>query len=400
MLSLKTFCTHVLLCLLLATSSLTTLVAGTSGEKPRHNPMLHQQGTQLVDEQGRPVQLRGVAVGGWLIWEGWIFGNGILTPEATIVSRLEKVVGRQQTEQFRAQIYNQFITEADFEKIAAAGFNCVRVPFHYRIFNDDTGFKVLDRILNWCERHRLYAVLDLQMIPGSTLGMLEPNPIWTSEKTRGRMIEMWTAIARRYHQRKIVVGYDLIGEPLPPSGKALVEVYRQLIQAIRKVDRDHLIIIEGSQFATNFSMFDKPLDSNQVYSFHMYTWFGDDRKTKMAEYRSLAKRQNTPLWVGEFGQNTYEMLDSTVAMYAQCPEIAGWSFWTWKRATDNFPGLVTIRVPHDWASVIDWIASFWGNNPPDAATTKAGMQEFLEAAKLKNCNYDKRMERILLRKGN
>ena len=277
----RNYCRCIFLCLLLA--GLPAAAAPpTPAQSPRHNPMLHQQGMRLVDGQGHPVQLRGVAVGGWLIWEGWIFGNGILTPEATIVRRLEKLVGRQQTEQFRAQIYNQFITEADFEKIAAAGFNCVRVPFHYRIFNDDTGWQLLDRILNWCERHRLYAVLDLQMIPGSTLGMLEPEPIWTSAKTRGRMIEIWTAIARRYHQRKLIVG---------------------------------------------------------------------------------------------------------------------WSFWTWKKVGDNFPGLVTIHAPRNWATVMAYVASLWGTNPPSAATTNAGMKEYFEAMKLKNCNYDSRMERILLRKG-
>jgi hypothetical protein len=383
--------------LLLAGSALTAVAADKPEGKPRHNPMLHQQGSRLVDEQGRPVQLRGVSVGGWLVWEGWIFGRGILTPQATIVTRLGQVAGSRRTEQFRTEIYDNFIVEADIEKIAEAGFNCVRVPFHYRLFDDDRGWRLLDRVLGWCDRHRLYAVLDLQMVPGSTLGMLEREPIWTSEESRNRMIELWKAIALRYCRRKNIAGYDLIGEPLPPSGKALVGVYQQLIRAIREVDRDHLIIIEGSKFATDFSMFDKPLDGNQVYSFHMYTWFGDDRRKKMTEYLSLARRHDVPLWVGEFGENTYAMIDSTVAMYAQCPEIAGWSFWTWKKAANNFPGLATIRVPHDWARVMDWVASFWGGNPPSAATVTNGMKEFLGAMKLKNCDYDKRMEQALLR---
>ena len=396
MVSIRTWGKYAVAGLLLAGMSLTAVAA----DKPAHNPMLHQHGMRIVDAEDQPVQLRGVNLGGWLVWEGWIFGKGILTPQATIVSRLQQAAGPRETEQFRAQVYDTFIDEADIAKIAAAGFNSVRVPLHYCLFDDDAGWKLLDRVLVRCERHRLYAILDLHMVPGSSLGQQERDPIWTSEKSRSKVVKLWKAIALRYRQRKIVAGYDLINEPLPPSGKELVSVYKQIIGAIREVDRDHLLFIEGGKFASDFSMFDKPLDGNQVYSFHMYTWFGDDRKKKLAEYVSLARRDDVPLWAGEFGENTYPMLDSTVAMYAQCPEIVGWSYWTWKKAAGHFPGLVTIRVPRNWAKVIDWVASFLGNNRPDAATVNNGIKEFLEAAKLKNCDYDQRMERILLRKEN
>ena len=144
-------------------------------------------------------------------------------------------------------------------------------------------------------------------------------------------------------------------------------------------------------------MFDKPPCENQLYSFHMYTWFGDDRKQKLAEYRALAQRHNRPLWVGEFGENTYPMIASTVEMYARCPEINGWAFWTWKKAPTRFPGLATIKVPQDWQTVMDWLASVFGGQPPKPATIRAGMNEFTEAMKLKNCDYDKRLEQALLK---
>jgi hypothetical protein len=88
-----------------------------AADQPRaargHNPMLHQQGTRIVDEQGKEVKLRGVNLGGWLVWEGWIFGKGVLTSQTTILTRLEKAVGAQQTEEFRTQVYDNFIAEAD-----------------------------------------------------------------------------------------------------------------------------------------------------------------------------------------------------------------------------------------------------------------------------------------------
>ena len=115
----------------------------------------------------------------------------------------------------------------------------------------------------------------------------EPEPVWTSEEDQNKLVGLWKAIALRYRGHKIIAGYDLINEPLPPSGKDLVRVYQPIIRAIREADRDHLIILEGSKFSTDFSMFDKPLDSNQVYGFHMYTWFGDDRRRRLRNTNPL-----------------------------------------------------------------------------------------------------------------
>ena len=250
--------------------------------------MLHQQGTTIVDEHGTEVHLRGVNLGGWLVWEGWIFGNGVLTSETIILTRLEKAVGVQEAEEFRCQVLYNFITEADIQKIAQAGFNCVRVPLHHRLFDGDSGWKLLDRMLVWCEKHKVYVILELHAVPGgqSKLGMADPGDarhlVWVSEENQSKTktVAIWKSIAARYHKRKIVAGYDLINEPAPPSGKDLVRLYQHIIREVRAKDPDHLIILEGDKFASDFSMFDKPLCENQAFSFHMYTWFGDDRKKK------------------------------------------------------------------------------------------------------------------------
>ena len=272
--------------------------------------MLHQQGTKIVDEHGTEVHLRGVNLGSWLLWEGWIFGKGMLTSETTILTRLEKAVGVQEAEKFRSHVHYNFITEADIQKIAQAGFNCVRVPLHHHLFDGDSGWTLLDRMLLCCEKHKVYVILDLHAVPGgqSKLGMADPGDarhlVWVSEESPTKTVAIWKAIAIRYHNRKIVAGYDLINEPAPSTGKDLVRLYQRIVRAIRTEDPDHLIVLEGDKFASDFSMFDKPLSANQAYSFHMYTWFGDDRKKKIAAFQALAQKQNTPLWVGKFGENS------------------------------------------------------------------------------------------------
>ena len=56
------------------------------------NPMLHVSGSQLVDAQGKPVIVRGVNLGGWLMWEGWMFGKGFVS-ESEIVKKLDTLAG-------------------------------------------------------------------------------------------------------------------------------------------------------------------------------------------------------------------------------------------------------------------------------------------------------------------
>lgn len=142
----------------------TSATAAEARSLPHLNQMLHQDGTKIVDDHGHEVKLRGVSLGGWLVWEGWIFGKGILTSERTIITRLQKAVGDREADEFRRQVYDNFITEADIKKISEAGFNCVRVPLHQRLFKDDSAWKLLDRLLGWCERHRVYVVLDLHAV--------------------------------------------------------------------------------------------------------------------------------------------------------------------------------------------------------------------------------------------
>src|ERR1039458_10785252 len=68
------------------------------------NLMVHQSGRQLVDAQDRALQLRGVNLGGWLLWEGWIFGKGF-TSQTGFEDRLTELAGRDETMRFRDQLY-------------------------------------------------------------------------------------------------------------------------------------------------------------------------------------------------------------------------------------------------------------------------------------------------------
>ena len=227
------------------------------------NPMVHQVGNSIVGADGEPLRLRGVNLGGWLLWEGWDFSKGSDLSENKIDQGLVNLVGQSAVDQFHQQMYENFITEADIQAIASLGFNLVRLPINYQILEDDdhpyvykdTGWGMIDLALTWCEKYNLYVILDLHAVPGGQSGLAPSNPnpaeprIWSSPDDQARTVALWKAIAARYKDRKIVAGYDLINEPLPGNGDKVVALYQQIIPAIRQEDPDHMLILEGTAFS-------------------------------------------------------------------------------------------------------------------------------------------------------
>ncbi len=370
------------------------------------NPMVHQVGRTLVGTDGKPLRLRGVNLGGWLLWEGGDFGKAILLSESTLVERLAGIVGDQAAQDFRRQVYANFITEADFRRIAQLGFNSVRLPLNAKILEDDqhpyvyqpSGWEWIDRAVNWGEQYGVYVILDLHSVPGGQSRLSPSDPerpeqsIWKSDDHKERTIALWKAIAQRYKDRKSVAGYDLVNEPLPPQGRDLLDLEQRLVAAIRQVDRRHLIIVEGDKFSSDFSMFRQPLSGNQMYGFHMYNWFGDDRKKKLALFKDLSLQQNVPLWGGEFGENTYDMVATTVVMYDDPTNLVngGWSFWTWKKVSSRWPTLIPIQPPDGWQALLNWLNSP-NKNVPDRAQTMATLNAFVQASRLENTHIDRQM---------
>ncbi|MEI6860742.1 MAG: cellulase family glycosylhydrolase [Verrucomicrobiota bacterium] len=371
--------------------------------------MVHQADTTVVDGNGQPLKFRGVSLGGWLQWEGWLFGEGILLRHSTIVSRLQEMVGADETKKFTDGIHANFITGDDIVKIAALGFNSVRIPLNSKLFEDEAApyvykpeaWALLDRVLDWCAKSKMYVIIDLHCLPGGQSKWAPADAldtgklVWNQPEYRKRTVALWKAIAARYHDRTIIAGYDLINEPVAPHGKDLVALYGEIIAAVREVDPEHMILLEGDDLATDLSIFKQPPCSNLAYSFHMYNWFGDNRKKKLAEYLKTAREQKVPLWCGEFGENSYPMIATTVDLYENTDEICGWAFWTWKKAPNSHPGLAVIKVPEKWRAVMSSINGFFHRKP--AKAVEAG-QEFLAAVQFSQVSVDLTMREALLGK--
>src|SRR5690606_27791901 len=207
---------------------------------------------QILDPDGVPVILRGIGLGGWLVPEGYMLH--ISAPDGgsprTIRAQIEDLIGEEDTDAFFELYRANFVAEKDIAAIAEWGYDHVRLPFHYLDFWDpegqeirEEGFELLDTSLGWCRTHGLYVILDMHAAPGAqNAGNISDSDgmarLWTEpEPYQDWTVEIWREIAVRYADETLIIGYDLLNEPVLPEGvpgNDLRDLYVRIAGAIRE----------------------------------------------------------------------------------------------------------------------------------------------------------------------
>lgn len=369
------------------------------------NNFLHRDGAVIRDADNKEVKLDGVNLGGWLLWEGWIWG-GKFSSQSTILSNMGKLVGPAAANSFRDDIFRHFIGEDDIRRISELKMNVVRVPFNHRIFDtaycNAIGWQIMDSLVHWCSKYHVYAVLDMHGAPGGQSNYFIADPdtpfLWKTEADKQKTVALWKKIAARYKDERWVAGYDLLNEPIPPSDPELVKMYNRIIPAIREVDKNHMIFLEGSQFATRFKGFTSLPDENMAFSFHVYTFLGGKPEKKIGDHITLGQKFNVPIWCGEWGENNYEALQHTLDVITD-PKTGfdGWCFWTWKKVKkpNSTPALNGINMSGDWMKLIGWYCKPSEKDAVPAATAQKLNDDFRNAMHYKNCTHDEKLSTIL-----
>ncbi len=372
-------------------------------QKKHHMSFLHTAGQDIVNEAGKKIYLKGVGLGNWLLPEGymWKFGAAGDRPR-----KIEKVVtdliGNEKAAAFWKAFRKNYITEADIKKIADLGFNSVRPALNSRLFLTEgdhpvyveEGFQLIDSLVSWCKKYHLYVIIDMHGAPGGQTGANiddSPNDIpelFTEKKYQDQLVDLWVKLAEKYKNESTVAAYDLLNEPLPigtgaaDKYKHLLEpLYKRITAAIRNVDQQHMITLEGFNWANDWSLFEKPIDNNVFYQFHYYCWSRPDNLNGIEQYLKKRNELNTPVWVGETGEKNNALYWATSQYFAA--NNIGFSFWPWKKMdTKNTP--YSIKKPDHW----ELISAYTEAGPkPGADTAEKIFNELIEHIKIANCVY-------------
>ena len=148
------------------------------------------KGNTLRNGKGEAVRLRGFGLGGMLHLENFI--DGYPGSEEGFREALLKALGREKYDLFLETFYRHYFTEADARYVASLGLNLIRIPVHYRLFEDDlnprviraSGFEHLDRVVKLCAAQGIYTIIDLHALPGYQ------NQHWHSDNPTHRAL-LW-----------------------------------------------------------------------------------------------------------------------------------------------------------------------------------------------------------------
>lgn len=178
--------------------------------------------------------------------------------------------------------FKTILTEKDIRRISDIGANSVRLVLDFRDLETpsrqyrEEGFGLLDSILSWCEKYQIFVILDLHLAPGVqnphdfVVHREKTYRFWERSDFQERFYALWEEIARRYADRKIVAGYDLLNEGVPPSMKAYRHVIDCVAGRIRGRDKNHILIVEEAILPDGTKGLDLINDRNTMYSVHFF----------------------------------------------------------------------------------------------------------------------------------
>lgn len=399
---------RILIALLLL-SSCAAAPARAAAQGPVTTPgFVATRGTELVAPDGRPLLIKGINLGNWLLPEGYMFGFKTASSPRLIHEVIAQLVGEEEARRFWTAFRERYVTHDDIRFLRRAGFNCVRVPFSFRLFVTEEsprrfagdGYELLDRVVAWCRAEGLYVILDLHGAPGGQTGDNIDDSwgypfLFEDEESQRLTVELWAELARRYRDEPIVLGYDLLNEPIAHYfdverlNPRLEPLYRRIVAAIRRVDPNHVVFIGGAQWNSNFRVFGPPFDPRSAYTFHKYWTEPTDEVIR--EYVDYSEKHGVPLLMGESGENTDEWIAAFRATLDR--HRIGWTFWPYKKM--GKPScVVTVKAPEGWERIVAFAdlprATFEEvrKNRPERAAVDAALAGLLENVRLDRCEVN------------
>ncbi|MCR4592208.1 MAG: cellulase family glycosylhydrolase [Bacteroidaceae bacterium] len=360
-------------------------------------------GTKLLARDGQSIVLRGANCGNWMVREPYMMNtSGNLDRQYKFDKMIADVCGESKVEEFDRLWMDNNFCEEDMKFLSEKGFNTMRVPMHYKYFTlpiekeavagEQTwlqeGFGRIDSMCVWAERHNILLILDMHACPGGQSSgdicdydSSKPS-LWESEENRTKLAALWKKIAERYKNQKCIAAYDLINETnwtLANNNKLLWDTFRNIIKAIRAVDTNHIVILEGNSYSNDYTGFPQTkMDAKMMLQFHRYGVY--NTKEQVQYMADMASKYNCPVYIGEFGENSNSWTAGCVRLYEEAMQFAGWTCWPMKKS--NINSILQVKRVSNYDNVI----TQWQNGTrPSPTTLWNACKAWAEAQHISKC---------------
>ena len=177
--------------------------------------------------------------------------------------------------------YDSFIQRDDIKKIKDMGYDHVRLPIDYMIFETETGERIdegyerVHDIIGWCKDNDMPVILDLHKAYGydfNDAGDDEKNKLFSDEAVQDRFINLWESLAKEYSKYDFVA-FELLNEVVEEkNADAWNKLIARAVKTIRGVTKDTPIIYGGIKWnsAETIQYLDPVDDPNIIITFHFY----------------------------------------------------------------------------------------------------------------------------------
>ncbi len=180
------------------------------------------------------------------------------------------------------------LKSSDFQLLKHLGFKSVRIPVAFEYFASqhipvEQIFSQIDNIVKQCSLYGLKLIIDYHG------GGFNDNNYKDETKT---ITNTWLTIAKRYRQVNAnELFFELYNEPPHMDPQIWKDAAYNIVNAIRKVDKERTLIIGASNYNSIYelSRFVRLADENVIYTFHFYepflfthqgaAWAGDQEST-------------------------------------------------------------------------------------------------------------------------
>ena len=349
--------------------------------------------TQIKNNHGNGncVYLRGTNLGNLFVQENWMSSTNE-KDQKTINEKLTKRFGKKLKDNLISFYENNYFTLSDFDKLKEMGMSVIRVPFTYMNLYDKTidnkwilkknAFEKLDWIVRESSKRGIYVILDLHGAFGSQNGQdhsgelidnIKDVTFYKNTELKKLTLDLWKEVAIHYNNNPAIAGYDILNEPSEKAGITTdyhFEFYNEIYQVIRKIDYDHIIIMESCWTVLNLPNPKKYNWKNVVYEYHHYIWNSQDSAigqiiaTKALIESIKLANYNVPTYIGEFTCFTSnDAWKSVLELF----NLNGYHYTSWSFKSNNmgtwgiFNQKGTLKVNINSHSLKD-IKSIWSYN--------------------------------------
>ncbi len=347
-------------------------------------------GRGLYDKNGDRFEIKGINYGNLFIAEGWMTVNSIgaiynddgsfeSVNDQGIVEGYEEIYQDEmdaifadrftdeQIEALNNAYFEAYCTEADFKLIADTGLNTIRLPVYYRTFLNthdryrlsdeelcemnfddiELDFDKVDLFIEYAKKYDLKIILDMHGLMGGQSGFehcgTRDCDFWDTEEYIVFMSNLWREIAEHYTTDRAdlastILAFDLANEPVDrndiSTSKREWDVMDRMYDAIREVDTDHVISIEGVWYPASLPNPEKYGWENVLYQYHFYNWNHDKGVSNEMFYSLMfalytQSNYDVPKFIGEF--NFFANSDAWAKYLNKYDELGwGWTIWSYK----------------------------------------------------------------------